>query len=307
MKALVAGRLGYAAVDGSKVKNKAGVEVAEYFREGVRLEEVVLERLRALGWVITDQQLELDIPVMRGIILQGHIDGFVDNVRLLEVKSMRPQSFEAVLEKGWDAPGLLQKYKWQLSVYLIGLRERQRNPLIEGVVAIIDSDPDIQDDDERRLTFLHFEQPFHPRPEILGRVLTAEAWVKRGEVPVDCDARMFPCPFFYLEEDEEVELLDDPEVQALGRAVLLAERDKKEADARWRASRSALLEGMGDRERVDVEGLSVVRWEQKNPSSWDTERMRADGVDLEKYRVQGKSWRMRVTERDDSAAASDVP
>lgn len=328
LKAMIAKRLDYPVLDQSKVKTKAGVELQELYDEGTRLEEVVLRRLYYdYNWRCVSFQLELDIPILENVIVQGHVDAIkqgelvggklLPDQRVVEIKSMRPISFNNLVEKGWEAPGLVQKYKWQFSSYILGAREYFGNNRIEGVLVAIDSDPDITDDDARRIHFLPLEQPHYSLADIRARVMMAESWVRRGELPVECDFRSFPCPVFYLHEDEEIEEVSDEVLTQLAIELKEAQRDKKVAEEREKEARRVLT-GLRDKQpeaarsskkktldngqeivlesvKVKTEQGTVINWyQQMNPGRLDEEQMKKDGVDVEKYRKKDKGWRMRV-------------
>lgn len=326
LRAMVANRLGFVKLDQSKVQTKAGVELQELFEEGKRLEDVAAEKLRWDGYKITHEQLEIDIPVIGNVIIQLHIDGIIDNVslwrnfKLWENKSARPASFEKVVNNGWEAGGLMERYKWQVSTYLHGVRYHFGDPGIEAMLNIIDSDPEINDDD-RRMFQLYTEQPHYSLADVKERVITAESWVIRGELPPGCDYPSFPCPFFYLHDEGEVAEFDDETVDAVIKEFKEGQRIKKLGEEREAEARKLLVQlrdkapqeahsskkkKLDNGEEVVLESVKVqtkgggrVTWyEQMNPPGFDKEAAIADGVDLGKYKKQEKSWRLRAEEGD---------
>lgn len=324
LKAMVAKRLGYTLLDQTKVKTKAGVELQELYDEGKRLEDVAVEKLCWDGYKITHQQLEIDIPVIGNVIIQLHIDGLIDNnalwrnFKLLEIKSMRPASFQSAVNLGWSMGGLMEKYKWQVSTYLHGVRWHFGDPKIEAVLNIIDSDPLLNDDD-RKMFQLYTENPHYSIAEVKERVILAESWVRRGELPPSCDYPSFPCAFFYLHEEGEMEQFDDETIDLVIREFKKAQRDKKVAEDQEKEARKLLtklrdkapIEAKSSKKKVldsgeevvlesikvQTKGGGKVTWyEQMNPPKLDVEKAKKDGVDLEKYKVQEKSWRLRAEE-----------
>lgn len=314
VKAIAAAQLGYQPLPTKE-------ETEELFEEGHRLENVVVERLyKEFGITVGRQQQEVNIPISSSVLLQGHIDGqarannppysgpsWRDVNKVVEIKSMRPTSFNSLLAHGWESPGFLQKYKWQTSGYMFGTG-------LELALVVIDSDPEIEDDYERRIHFLYQEVPFYSLEEIRARVLTAHQWVVKGELPSACNVNQFSCPFAYLHEDE-TNLLEDGQIDTLAREYKAAQRNSKAATEKEKEIYGALvrqseLKGKKSGEDKDLNGelvtfnkeklqtmggVTISRWEQKNPGHLALDRMAEDGIDLDKYRVQSKSWRMRVT------------
>lgn len=332
LRAQIARRLGYVKLDQTKVAMKNGTLMEELWDEGKRLEDIAIEKLTFDGYKITHQQLEIDIPVIGNVIIQLHIDGLIDsatwrNFKLLEVKSMRPASFQAALDYGWEMGGFMDKYKWQVSIYMHGLRFYFGDPNIEACLSIIDSEPGLNDDD-RRIFQLYTEQPFYSLAEIKQRVILAESWVRRGELPPGCDYPSFPCPVFYLHDEGEFEGVSDEvldsaviELKEAQRLKKIGEDREKEArklltkirDSQPESARSSKKKRLDNGEEVVLESVKVktdtgtrVTWyEQMNPPSFNREAAIADGVDLGKYKKQDKSWRIRAEREKESGGDHD--
>lgn len=317
VKAIAAAKLGYQPLSTPE-------DVQVLFNEGHRLEDIAIERISTeLGIECYDQQAELNLPISSTILLQGHIDakGKCNEWRYnktVEIKTMRPKSFNNFVAMGWDTPGLVQKYKWQTSGYMLGTT-------LELALIAIDSDPDIEDDYERRIHIIYQEVPFFTLAEIRTRILTAHQWVQQGELPPGCNVKQYPCPFLYL-HDDEVEILEDGQIDTLARAYKAAQRDNKASREREEKIKAALVEQSGRKgrkssevkdlngEKVEFEkeklktvgGTSISRWEQRNPWKLSEELAKKDGVDLEKYKVQSKSWRIRVDVKEDGSERKDM-
>lgn len=321
-KSLVAGRLGYSPIPigGVEIKTKKDKPKRVFqdaFDEGRRLEDVAIRRAEL---EVIDREREVAIEVMPGVWVVGHIDGITPYNRqlpILELKSMGDNYYRQVEASDWDTPGLMQKYKWQLSSYMLALNR-------PALVICINSDPSFSDID-RPYFKLQVGQPFYSLDDIRARVMDAEGWARAGELPPTCDRPQFPCPFWYLHEDEEVVGVDDGTVRDLALSYKQAQLESKVAKEKEGEFRKA-LEGLREKgevstktktldsgERLELQSRKVkgdwggVTWyEQADNPSIDYDMMKRDGVDIGKYkRVKGKGWRMRVTVKDRDKGEND--
>lgn len=90
-------------------------ETLKKFREGTRLEDVIIDHLKATGNEVNDTQLEVTVPI-NGVYIRGHIDGKIGD-SLLEVKTASDSSWRKVMLEGIECcPG----YCHQGLMYLIG-------------------------------------------------------------------------------------------------------------------------------------------------------------------------------------------
>lgn len=172
--------------------------------EGQLHEDDVVARLRTDGYEVTRQQelvtihsTDTYLARFAGIeqfaykwMVQGHLDGVLTGdpftptgPKVLEIKSMGKDAFRLFKAQGWEAPGLVQKYKWQLSVYM----------LATGLEALLIA----KSRDSGELLRMPVEMPFYDLTDVTARVAYIEDHVARGQLPDDCPHDFF-CPFKYL-------------------------------------------------------------------------------------------------------------
>jgi hypothetical protein len=280
IKAQVAAQLGFTALDTSKkMENMA--------REGALHEGAVIASLGT----VTDMQQEVTIPILRDVRIVGHIDGMWGG-GVLEIKSMGKDAFKAWKEKRWETPGLVQKYKWQVSCYMHAL-----NMPLRFIVKCRDSG----EIDER-----YTDEPFYGMDEIMARVLEIEKWVRRGELPDECSVAQYPCPFYYLEQQKSLEIMEDEVLDDLVQMLEDARVAEKAAKARVKAARDSVEESLGDREKVETEKSKVTRYDTKR-KSLDADKMKGDGIDVDKYYVETLYQNVRVTVKGGKDGGTDEP
>lgn len=271
LKAQIAGQLGFTPLSTERF-------MANLAHEGELHEKDLMEKYGAI-----DRQKEVTLEVLPSAIVVGHIDGYKPP-HVLEVKTMGDEPFKAFKKDRWDTPGLVQKYKWQISAYMLALSRpckviaKNRNT---GEVLEVD-----------------VETPFYSNGDILRRVVEMERWVRRGELPDECSVSQFPCPFYYLEQQQTLEVTEDAVIDELARMYQEASVAVKTADARKRVARQALDQGLAGRERVVTE-VSKVTYYEVRTTKLDTDKMKEDGIEIEKYEVQTIGKRLRVTVNED--------
>lgn len=272
VKAQAAKQLGFMPLSTERFFGQLG-------HEGNLHEKDVLEREGAYN-----SQLEVVLDVIGGVQVVGHIDGLLDPY-VVEVKSMGKDAFDNWKIGRWGTPGLVQRYKWQVSVYMLAL-DRPLKFIVK-----------CRDTGEIHATFV--DEPFYGKQDVLRRIVEIEKWVRRGELPDECSVGMFPCPFYYLEAQQSLEVMEDDVIDELARmyedakvAVRAAERRKVEA-------RKALDTALAGRERV-VTALSKVTYYEVSTKKIDWVKMTEDGIDVKKYEVPTIGKRLRVTIREES-------
>jgi hypothetical protein len=268
LEALVAGHLGYAPVDAPEFIQKA-------YAEGHRIEPLAINRLRALGWDIRtsqdevnangDYQIEVELEVIPGkVMVVGHLDGmggllteFPESV--VEIKMMADQSWKSFNNHGWDAPGLVQKYKWQASAYMLA------TGLPHAMTAW-------NKDTEDMCTVLASE-PFYTISDIANKLSQAEDFIARGVVPDGCTD--FPCPYYYLHPPkDEVVKVEDETLESYLSQWLHWDREEKEAKKLKDEVRASILALAGDQRAAKVKGECGVTVETywQNESEYVTKR-----------------------------------
>lgn len=290
IKAQVAAQLGFTALDTAKrMENMA--------REGALHELAVLGRLDEQGYEILDRQREVNIPILPGVEIVGHLDASTyDNKDsyVVEVKSMSPDAFKAWKKNKWDSKGLVERYKWQVSCYLHGMGDPYKLMFVVKNRSSGEMEIEIVDD------------PFYTLDEIMGRVLEIEKWVRRGELPDECSVSMMPCPFYYLEQQRSLELMEDAVLDDLVEMYEEAKVAVKAADERVKAAREAIRESMGDREKVETEKSKVTLYQFKR-RNLDVEKMKEAGINVDEYWVDKLFPGVRVTvkERADNGGTDE--
>lgn len=274
VKALTAKRMGYEPIPYPE-------SLTTIFAEGNLHEEAVVRSLVDGGNKVWNQQLEVNLPITSSVVVQGHIDGLVndDNADwLLEIKSMSSDRFKEYKRLGWATPGLIQKYKWQVSAYMIAtslplmfvVKDRNAGTILSDKVMT----------------------PFYSEVEIRARVLGIEALSRVG-LPAECDVRIWPCPVSYL-HDDEVEVMEDAEIDLLARQYKDAKAKENVAKEMVGVNYKALMKGLGDRKKVKtLGGVQVTKYVVKS-KSLDKKKLAEDGL-IEKYEVVTEREQMKVT------------
>ena len=258
----------------------------EKFDEGNRIEPLAIEKLRARGWMINvaqdhpnalgDTQIEVELEVIPDKVkVVGHLDGIAlkaDHLSIkssiVEIKRMYAKGWEQFNDRGWDTPGLIQKYKWQASAYM----------LATGLPHIMVA----WNADTEELTFKVVTEPFYSISDIALKLRDAEWHISMNTIPDGCND--FPCPYYFLhEEKDKKEVVDaDDELETILSAWHEADKRAKIYEGEKNALRKQIIElvGSGDltapviksRDGVKVEtywqeGGEVV---QKRTPKWVT-------------------------------------
>jgi hypothetical protein len=255
--ALLAARLGYDAIP---VKEDA--KILQVFAAGKRIEDEVLT---SEGFVdrVTYQQARVVLPVTKKIVVVGHVDGYdKGDWSIYEVKSQNKEEWDRFNREGWES-GFFPKYKWQVSAYMHAtlmplklvraLRDNEGNWTGEIDVSVVD-------------------EPFYTIPEIRARVLRVEAASATGVLSAECTPS-FPCPYFYLHEEIDRELVSDESVDALAREYAEAQRDERIAEGRKQNARRGLREAVEKDKYVTSSGVRVSFYQAKNPPKLDREML----------------------------------
>jgi len=270
VRAIVAGELGY-------VQLSPPESMQRVFQAGNEAEEKALAVLRAKGWDITRQQEEVEFA---GIT--GHIDGYADDC-VVEIKSMGTQPYAKWLSDGFNMGGLMERYKWQTSVYQAAL---------DCGLVFVAYCRETGDVNIRRGT-----RPFYSKQEIVARVNDVEEWVEKGELP-GCDIRPdnYVCPFRHMHIPEEKDR--DELVESLGETWRELKEREKGLQGEILAARRGLEEALGDRDSVDCPRVKVTRYWAANPARVDIGRLKEAGL-YDEYKIDaGRSLRLKVTLRD---------
>lgn len=219
-----------------------------HFDEGTRLEPIILDTLRDHGWEISAEQKEVEIEVIpdRAKVV-GHLDGIGGpanaQVGVVEIKSMSGKSWEAFSQHGWDAPGLVQKYKWQASAYMLAAG------LPHYMVAWNKVTEELHD--------VYVVEPFYTLSDIALKIGEAEKHIEEGTLPEGCTD--YPCPFFHLHapSDNPVQPADE-ELDGLMAKWLALDDNEKTFKKQKDAIRAEMLEIAGTEATASVRGSNGV-------------------------------------------------
>ena len=177
--------------------------------EGTAMEDTIRQMfMDEYGEVVVDDQREVEWEVMDGVVIRGHIDGRVcqpvpgPDDALWEGKKVRPSGWDAFKRKGveWH-----KNYPMQVSVYMhaLGL---SRLFFTGGLY-----DPDKQEILE---TYTHaYHDPPINKLAIRKRVAKLEGLINGGTHAMDVGCPPtpdFPCPFYYLHDDDAPEPTERP-------------------------------------------------------------------------------------------------
>jgi hypothetical protein len=279
--------LGYDAVP-----VKPDAPILKVFEAGHRIEEEVLEGM----YGVTYRQARVELPVTSKISVVGHVDGFhFANSCLLEVKSQSRVEWERFNQKGWE-DGFFPKYKWQVSAYMLACMA----PL-KLIRALRDENGEFTGKTDESI----IEEPFYTVDDIRRRILRVEAQAATGVLLAECTPS-FPCPYFYLHEEIDRELIDDATVDALAHEYEDARAEAAVARGKQEAARRALREATVEDRYRTKSGIRVTFYMAKNPPKLEKELLDeflvGHGKSLGNFQTQGESERLKITlpkERED--------
>lgn len=302
--AMVAVGLGYESRKGPALQESRA-------KEGELHESDVIRRLREAGVVVISAQKEVVLPVTNNLVIVGHIDGeaIPESVQLVgaelailpangavfDAKSQSKDQWEDFERRGWDS-GYFPKYKWQFSVYMHALG-------LPGLLAR-------KNRNDGRVEYQFIPEPFYTVAEIRARALEVYSWIVRGELPPSCVTKQFPCPVYYLHEDEVFEEVPDEDLAAWAEQYDKDKRESKVIEERLKRTRGSLRKALGltlnedgtvsEKKGVTAMGWRVSFYNQRNSPSTDWQKVYAAlGVSREEfdeqYKTQTESERLRVT------------
>lgn len=224
------------------------------------------------GYLSGRAQEAVTLIVTKRVWITGHVDSWWGHENY-ELKSQSANEWRPIREsKLWE------RYSWQISIYMLATE----SPLT--VVRVLrDEDGNISDRAEER-----FEEPPHSIVDVRRRVFDIEALARKDLTSSECERVEYPCPFFYTHRDagEVREELDDEDAVVLARDYQQARVEQHAIEGRLKTARSALLEYMGDRSRLNVKG-------------WKLTRYKVPGRHIEYDRAEYEA--LRITEPEDDS------
>ena len=286
-KALLAARLGYDPIPLPK-----DAKINKVFEAGHRIEEQVI----ATHYPdLRDQQSEIRLIVNNHVDIIGHIDGY-DWMRpsVVEIKSQGEEEWDRFEREGWEA-GFFPKYKWQASAYMYGFTTAFGSPSpLQLVRALRDENYEWTGD----VAISHVTQPFYTMAELRNRVLRIEIAATTGVLQAEC-INSYPCPFFYLHDEIDRDLIDGEALDILAREYEEARKNLTVAKGVQANARRALREASEKDKFSTTSGIKVTFYEANDPPRLDKELLEAflekHERKLKEFQKQGKSERLRVT------------
>jgi hypothetical protein len=247
------------------------------FDRGNAHEIACLATMRSEGWTVTYEQFEVNTPLRVGtevINISGHLDSMVQLPELKgeyvgEIKS--PNAWRQFVDQMWsDNPcPLVQRYKWQISFYMLAMKS-------EALMICLDED--------FKLRYHGIEEPFYSWDDVVNRINDVEEIVASGTLPKLCSVRDYPCPYFYLHEDETMEYTVDTVIDELverrAKAKTAMDKLKKEVDY----CTNLIAESMRGRKEVVTETSKVVLYDRTN-TKYDYNKMKQDGIPIDDYKT----------------------
>lgn len=239
------------------------------------------------GISFESDQWGIEIPVMDGVVIRGHLDGIFmnqnfDGLRVVEAKALSKSSTESWLQAGFDA---FPYYRDQLTLYMHGA------DIDQAIFAV-------KNKDSGKVHLSYIDGLPGDVDEILRRIMVIEGKARAGIVPDECDRPGYPCPFFRLHEDQV-----DDKTQALVAAAdsldqLLAEyavarEDEKAAKERKDEARDQIMELVG-KDEVYNGTVWTVKQDRKTRKRIDYKQMESDGIDVDFYTTESYYYAINV-------------
>lgn len=252
------------------------------------------------GELISSQD-EIELALTPNLIIRGHTDGRATGRRYLdddlyekievgiEAKKLGPSLFkkwQAGLESFWSA---CPYYRDQLTLYMHATG-------LPFVYAVGEWDPD-------KLEVVRVHTKLITTPpgdinQIKAKVLSVEARYLQGE-QMECSGGMYPCPVFYLHEEEQREEVDDLALHAaVERYLKQADQEKAAKKAKDEAYRLVEQLMTGRPDKVTVPGAILTRYDHTS-TSLNRDALTEAGIDLAQFQIKTKKPRVKVTAKEE--------
>jgi hypothetical protein len=209
VKYLVASAFGYEDQRGKKVDDL----LERSANEGNLHETAVIQMLKDTEEIdVFAQQEEINIPIIPKVFVRGHMEGLANypdkSNQLLEIKSMSTKQFAKWVNNQFRD---FERYAWQISWYMQAYPEYDVRYIVKR-----------REDGYMTELTIPAGQPPIPLSVLRKKILIAEKYRRKGELP-PCDiANQWGCPVWYLhdEDDEkEIEPLTEEMEAVLGELV----------------------------------------------------------------------------------------
>ncbi len=254
------------------------------FQEGHDNEDAIL---KVVGGVTMAQRV-IEIPVGKGVMFRGAIDGYQESSKkLVDAKAFA----ESTYYTKWLKTGIrgFPGYTAQMRLYGAGL-ELQGLELNGLIMAI-----GIKDDDGVVQKVKQFQYSFDDLPvtlrDLKRKVMRIEAAAVSGEMPPCVEPLQYPCSFFFIHDEKEIMVSDNEFLELMAnkwRAAKVredaAKKDRDEAGA-------MILSTLDEMEREKGEAVQVGDWvvsdvNQTNKGRVNWKKMADDGNAVDGYRAK---------------------
>lgn len=271
-------------------------DLQKRFDDGKHAEQIIIDRLRDLGWDIMDgdQQTRIQWKIGSKIIVGGHTDGVgvpKSNVRqagahVIEIKAFSESSMQQARRKG---VGSLFGYDWQLTPYMLetgkpgmwvcGQKEFDKDGSLTGI---------------GELWFEEVLEPPIPKAEIVKKLRAVVKAHEEGVDPMaDCPA-LYPCSFHFLHTKPATPEVDaHPDVDVQHRIDNLA-AEYREFQAGAKNALEELKDILGDRAGIRGQYYRITR-SVTTRRNVDYDQIERDGLG-EKYITVSESSRVNIQE-----------
>lgn len=248
---------------------------------GNRSEVIVKASLRVQGYKISGEQGEIEMEVLPGIVIRGHMDAqhcVVPNTtedRILEVKSMSSRVYSEWLAYGFTR---FPTYASQISVYMAA---RQAQAVYAVVNRDTYSDPQVQMD-----VRILDDYPV-PMSDIIHHIAQVEENAKNNILP-KCTGAKYSCAYAYMCDRDDLhfeEVEDGTEAMLIELGEQYAHLLDLEAEVKSQkdALRDEIRVALAGRDSVRVPGFSFSN-KPTTSRRLNASRLRNDlGDEVDKY------------------------
>lgn len=208
---LVAAALGYEDQRGKKTDDL----LERSADEGNLHEDAIVSGLTMEGILVVDRQRLVEIQVLPNVFLRGHIEGLLDYGehtprQLFEAKSMSTKQFTKWTNHEF---GEFDRYAYQITTYMQAYPDLDCRYIVKR-----------REDGFQTEVLIKAGQTPVPFKTIRNKIIAAEKWRRKGELP-PCDlANTWGCPVWYLhDEAEDAEIVPISEEMQVILGELIAE------------------------------------------------------------------------------------
>lgn len=248
------------------------------FSEGHLHEAAVREVLESEGAEIDDQFEVTYWVIPEKLKIVGHLDGYIENwQQIWEGKALGKEGFRRFQNVGFDA---YPEYPWQISVYMMATR-------LPALYTIKNRD------DGELIRFVIDEHPISST-DIMAKAVGVYNAYNEQEMP-DCDPERWMCSYYFLhdelEDDEQVQTVEDPYVEAVAGALTEVREQQKYLKEKGNELRDDLLKLPSGKHLAGMFEISVKEIESHR---LDKKKMIEAGLNPDDYKSPSVSTRIEI-------------